>query len=127
MSLNEAFAELKYDKRMKDWNMEQGFVTEKDIQEHLKALRDVNDNVETVTLFQDSQKPVEPKSEAPPVEDVSKQVFEQKPDPIIPAPSSPPPPTPDHQIAHHSFTADTITKQKDETTTNEEANDNPWW
>lgn len=42
------FSELKFDKRMKDWNIKQGFVTEREYQNHLKSLDDSADNS---TLF----------------------------------------------------------------------------
>ncbi len=44
MSFNKSFSELKFDKRMKDWNLKQGFVTEQEYQDRLKSLDDAQDN-----------------------------------------------------------------------------------
>ena len=55
MSLHESFAQLKFDTRMKDWNVNQNLVTEKEIKKKLESLKDMSDNVEEVSLFSPDQ------------------------------------------------------------------------
>lgn len=63
MSLHEAFSKLKFDRRMKDWNVNEGLVTEKEIHQHLKALEDETDNMEQMTLLQQSKTSSLPRNE----------------------------------------------------------------
>lgn len=51
MSLHEAFSQLKFDKRMTSWNLNQRIVTRDEIKENLKHLEDVIDNTEPMILF----------------------------------------------------------------------------
>ena len=51
MSLYDSFLNLKFDKRMKTWNLTQGLVTEKEIKEDLENLTDVTENAEPMVLF----------------------------------------------------------------------------
>ena len=53
MSLHDSFLKLKFDKRMKTWNLNQKLVTEKEIKENLENLKDMNENVEPMALFSD--------------------------------------------------------------------------
>lgn len=41
MDLSKALENLKYDVRMKEWNIKQGVVKEKDVEENLKNLKDM--------------------------------------------------------------------------------------
>lgn len=42
MNLGKALENLKYDNRMKDWNISQGLVTAKDIEAHEAGLEDLS-------------------------------------------------------------------------------------
>jgi hypothetical protein len=42
MDLGKALENLKFDVRMRDWNMKQGILKDKDIEDHLKNLRDIS-------------------------------------------------------------------------------------
>jgi hypothetical protein len=42
MDLGKALENLKFDVRMRDWNTKQGILKEKDIEDHLKNLRDIS-------------------------------------------------------------------------------------
>ena len=42
MDLSKALENLKYDVRMKDWNLKQGIIKEKDVEDHLKGLKDIS-------------------------------------------------------------------------------------
>jgi hypothetical protein len=44
MDLSQALENLKYDVRMKDWNLKQGVVKEKDLEDHTKNLKDIAAN-----------------------------------------------------------------------------------
>ena len=50
MDLNKALDNLKFDTRMKDWNIKQGVVTKDDLEKNLKGLKDDAANSEEVTL-----------------------------------------------------------------------------
>jgi len=50
MDLNKALDNLKFDTRMKDWNIKQGLVTKEDIEKSKQALKDDAANCEEVTL-----------------------------------------------------------------------------
>ncbi len=41
MDLAKALENLKYDVRMKDWNIKQGVVKEKDLEDYFKNLKDI--------------------------------------------------------------------------------------
>lgn len=41
MDLSKALESLKYDVRMRDWNLKQGVVKHQDIEDHLKNLKDM--------------------------------------------------------------------------------------
>ena len=139
MSLYEAFSELKFDKRMKDWNINQGFLKEKELQDHLKTLEDLSDLATPLTLVTEKQQEAtstdhiqeSPVNEEQPPQvnvlpvDSSQHVFNphtQAPQPTTPQTDV----TPDRHVplVHESFT-NPPTKEPD--TTNEESNENPWW
>jgi hypothetical protein len=50
MDLNKALENLKYDSRMKDWNVKQGVLTRDDLEKHLKTLKDSTTDCENLTL-----------------------------------------------------------------------------
>ena len=50
MDLSKALENLKYDTRMKDWNMKQGMVTIDDLEKNLKSLKDSAGDCVEVTL-----------------------------------------------------------------------------
>ena len=64
MSLYDSFLKLKFDKRMKTWNLNQGLVTEKEIKENLKSLQDVNENAESMVLFPEFSDPAKIEKQA---------------------------------------------------------------
>jgi hypothetical protein len=41
MDLSQALENLKYDVRMREWNLKQGIVKEKDLDDHMKNLKDI--------------------------------------------------------------------------------------
>jgi hypothetical protein len=50
MDLHKALENLKFDTRMKDWNVKQGIVTREDIETNSKGLKDQSADCEEVTL-----------------------------------------------------------------------------
>ncbi len=50
MDLSKALENLKFDTRMKDWNIKQGTITKEDVEKNLKSLRDHAGDCEEVTL-----------------------------------------------------------------------------
>lgn len=64
MSLHDSFLKLKFDKRMKTWNLNQGLVTEKEIKENLEGLQDVNENAESMVLFPEFSDPAKVEKQA---------------------------------------------------------------
>lgn len=50
MDLNEALNNLKFDTRMKDWNVKQGVVSKDDLDKNLKNLKDSTNDCENITL-----------------------------------------------------------------------------
>lgn len=50
MDLSKALDSLKFDTRMKDWNLKQGIVTKDDLEKNIKGLKDDAANSEEVTL-----------------------------------------------------------------------------
>lgn len=50
MDLNKALENLKFDTRMKDWNLKQGLVVKEDLEKHVKGLKDNAPDCEEVTL-----------------------------------------------------------------------------
>ena len=51
MSLHDSFLKLKFDKRMKAWNLNQKSVTEKEMKENIENLQDDSENAEPMVLF----------------------------------------------------------------------------
>ena len=47
MSLDKYLKDLRFDKRMIQWNLTQKIVTEKDIQKHIQELKDLKSFAET--------------------------------------------------------------------------------
>ena len=56
LSFNENFKNLKFDKRMKDWNIKQGSVTESEFENHLSSLEDVKDQGVNLSLEKSIEK-----------------------------------------------------------------------
>lgn len=50
MNLAKALENLKFDTRMKDWNLKQGLVTKEDVEKNLSGLKDHSADCEEVTL-----------------------------------------------------------------------------
>jgi hypothetical protein len=50
MDLNQALQNLKFDTRMKDWNLKQGTVTKEEIEKNTSSLTDRQADSEPVTL-----------------------------------------------------------------------------
>jgi len=50
MNLAKALENLKFDTRMKDWNLKQGLVTKEDVEKNLSGLKDHAGDCEEVTL-----------------------------------------------------------------------------
>lgn len=50
MDLSKALENLKFDTRMKDWNVKQGVVTKDDLEKNVKNLKDSAADCEEVTL-----------------------------------------------------------------------------
>lgn len=50
MDLNKALDNLKYDSRMKDWNLKQGTVNKEELEKYNKGLKDSAADCEEVTL-----------------------------------------------------------------------------
>jgi hypothetical protein len=50
MDLNKALENLKFDTRMKEWNVKQGLVSREDLEKNLKGLKDNAGDCEEVTL-----------------------------------------------------------------------------
>jgi len=44
MDLSQALENLKFDVRMRDWNLKQGVLKDKDIEDHTKNLKDIASN-----------------------------------------------------------------------------------
>lgn len=54
MDLSKALENLKYDVRMKEWNIKQGVVKEKDVEENLKTLKDLAASAAPLDFSDDS-------------------------------------------------------------------------
>jgi hypothetical protein len=50
MDLNKALENLKFDSRMKDWNVKQGHLTKEEHEKYLKSLKDTGSDCEHLTL-----------------------------------------------------------------------------
>lgn len=50
MDLNKALDVMKFDVRMRDWNVKQGNIKKEDVEKHLSSLNDNAGNAEPVTL-----------------------------------------------------------------------------
>lgn len=50
MDLTKALENLKFDTRMKDWNIKQGLITKDDYEKTIKSLKDSAGDCEEVTL-----------------------------------------------------------------------------
>ena len=50
MDLNKALENLKFDIRMKEWNLKQGLLSKDETETHLKGLKDSTQECEPVTL-----------------------------------------------------------------------------
>ena len=48
--LNQSLDSMKFDVRMRDWNMKQGHVKKEDLEKHIKSLPDSASSSEPVTL-----------------------------------------------------------------------------
>ena len=113
MSLNDSFLKLKFDKRMKTWNLNQELVTQKEIKESLENLQDVSENAEQMVLFPDppdkttDQQTSQALQEPAPQEPALQESAPQEPALQEPAPQVPTP----HQEQQ-------ILKEKDDTAYN---------
>ena len=115
MSLYESFAQLKFDIRMKDWNVNQNLVTEKEIKKKLESLKDMSDNVEEVSLFSTDQ--TQDPSNAPSEDSSSDTSDTSPPQQAVSAQDdhlNPNPPQPHN------------TEETNPVKTNEDPS-NPWW
>ena len=56
LSFNKSFYELKFDKRMKDWNLKRGVVTEEEYKSHIEALPDLKHESVLLTIDEESKK-----------------------------------------------------------------------
>jgi hypothetical protein len=54
MDLSQALENLKFDVRMRDWNLKQGVVKEKDLQEHTKNLKDIAANAQPLEFQEET-------------------------------------------------------------------------
>lgn len=50
MDLNQALETMKFDVRMRDWNVKQGTIKKEDVQKHVSSLPDSAGAAEPVTL-----------------------------------------------------------------------------
>lgn len=50
MDLNQALETMKFDVRMRDWNVKQGTIKKEDVQKHVASLPDHAGSAEPVTL-----------------------------------------------------------------------------
>lgn len=50
MDLNQALDIMKYDVRMRDWNIKQGIIKKEDVEKYMKSLNDQAGACEPVTL-----------------------------------------------------------------------------
>ena len=50
MDLNQALQNLKFDTRMKEWNLKQSIVTKDEVEKNLNSLQDRANDAEPVTL-----------------------------------------------------------------------------
>lgn len=50
MDLSKALDDMKFDVRMKDWNIKQGQIKKEDVDAHTKNLQDLSNAAEPVTL-----------------------------------------------------------------------------
>lgn len=53
MTLGDAIKNLKYDKRLTLWNINQGNLSSEELKKHLETLPDLGKNVEMMTLTDD--------------------------------------------------------------------------
>lgn len=56
MSLDKAVKNLKWDKRLVEWNLRNGQLTPEELKKHLEALPDMKDKIDIVSLADDRQK-----------------------------------------------------------------------
>ena len=130
MLLNEALTQLKFDTRMKDWNLNQGLVTEKEIKEKLKNIEDVSENVEEVSLFSEDEITHVQASPDATSEKLSPKKLSPEKLSIDPSTSSEhnvqsdvPPSDTDAQSSNPSQSHKTNITTND----NEDSSNNPWW
>ncbi len=57
MSLDKAMKNLKFDKRLVDWGLRHGQLTQEELKKHLESLPDLKDKVDVLNLGDDRQKP----------------------------------------------------------------------
>ena len=56
MSLYKAMKDLKFDKRLTEWNLSNGQLTKEELKKHLDALPDMKDKTEAIDLEDTSSK-----------------------------------------------------------------------
>lgn len=60
MSLFKAMKDLKFDKRLTEWNLMNGQLTKEEWKKHLDALPDLKDKSELIDIGEDNSSPNEP-------------------------------------------------------------------
>ena len=70
MSFNKSFSGLKFDKRMRDWNVKQGFLTEEEYKAHLESLNDLQDECVLLSIEDESSKSTDSSTDIPAQEEI---------------------------------------------------------
>ena len=86
MSLHDSFLKLKFDKRMKTWNLNQELVTKEEFKENLENLKDISENAEPMVLFSDPATTDQQPSQTTPETQASQTQAPQTQAPQIQAP-----------------------------------------
>lgn len=60
MSLDKAIKNLKYDKRMVEWNLNNGLLTKEELEKHTQQLPDLKEQVNLLDLEADTEDTNEP-------------------------------------------------------------------
>lgn len=54
MSLDKSLKNLKFDKRLTEYNLNKGLLTQEELKKHLESLQDVGSKIDLVSLKKDS-------------------------------------------------------------------------
>lgn len=132
MSLHDSFLKLKFDKRMKTWNLNQGLVTEKEIKENLESLQDVNENAESMVLFPELSDSAKEEQTSQQSQTQENQLLDKKENTTYDTQSTVF--TSDSQEAHsgdmtteEEITSEKPNKEEDIKQKSNEDPSNPWW